>query len=282
MNSSKLRIGIQGVTASFHDVAARAYFVGESLDLVECESFRKLCQVLVDGETDFNLMAIENSIAGSILPNYLLLEQFNLKVIGEIYLRIEMQMMALPGQKIEDIVTVQSHPMALLQCQDFISKHPKIKSVEASDTAESAKHIHDKNLKGAAAIAGRLAAETYELEILASGIESDKQNYTRFLIVSQKDKYRHNEHPDKSSLRFEISHTPGSLLSVLASFLAHDINMTKLQSVPILGRPYEYSFHVDLEWQDLNSYEATLEELGTKTSGLIEFGRYKKDARPFK
>ena len=144
MKPKILRIGIQGVKASFHDVAAREYFSGEQIEVVECANFRKLCQVLCDRQTDFNLMAIENSIAGSILPNYLLLEKFNLKVIGEVYLRIEMYLIALSGQSLSDIEVVQSHSMALLQCQDFIAKHPFLKSHEADDTAESAKEIKEK------------------------------------------------------------------------------------------------------------------------------------------
>ena len=279
-NSKKLRIGIQGVRAAFHDAAAREYFAGLELELVECPTFRRLCEALVNGETDFNMMAIENSIAGSILPNYLLLEQFKLRVIGEVYLRIEMCLMALPGQNLSDIKLVQSHPMALLQCQDFFAKHPHMQAVEANDTAESAKEIKEKGQRGSAAIASRLAAQVYGLELLAQGIESDSRNYTRFLVVSRGETHRKDQAPDKSSLRFEISHRPGSLLSILSSFLSHGINMTKLQSVPIIGRPYEYSFHVDLEWENEREYKLALEELRLKTVSLVEFGLYKKDTRP--
>lgn len=280
MKSKPLRVGIQGVRAAFHDVASRQYFAGEELELVECSTFRRLCQVLVDQKTDFNLMAIENSIAGSILPNYLLLEQFGLQVVGEVYLRIEMCLMALPGQKISDITTVRSHPMALLQCQEFLASHPHLQAVEAADTAESAKEIKERNQKGVAAIASRLAAETYGLSVLAEGIESDRQNYTRFLVVSRGDRYRKNETADKSSLRFEVAHEPGSLLAVLESFAKYGLNMTKLQSVPILGRPYEYSFHVDLEWSDEKAYRAALMDVKKKCASLVEFGLYKKDTRP--
>lgn len=276
----KIRIGIQGVKASFHDVAAREFFAGHDVQLLECASFRRLAEALANKETDYSLMAIENSIAGSILPNYILLEQFNLKVIGEVYLRIEMCLMALPGQKISELSHVQSHPMALFQCQDFLAKHPHLKVVEANDTAESAKDIAEKKLKGQAAIASALAANVYGLELLEKGIESDKQNYTRFLVISRGERFGENRKPDKSSVRFEISHRPGSLLSILSSFVAHGINMTKLQSVPIIGRPYEYSFHVDLEWSDEKKYELALEEMQLKAVRLVEFGRYKKDARP--
>jgi len=278
----QLRIGIQGIRASFHDVAAREYFAGHSLELVECPSFPHLCRALKSEQTDYNLMAIENSIAGSILPNYLLLEQFQLRVIGEVYLRIEMNLMALPGQKIQDIHKVQSHPMALLQCQEFLATHPHFVAVEGSDTAGSAKDIRDKHQVGVAAIAGRLAAEVYGLEILARNIESDKKNYTRFLVVSRGQVFRENQQADKSSLRFEITHQPGSLLSVLSSFSNFGLNLTKLQSVPILGRPYQYAFHVDLEWDNQQQYDLALADIKTKTSGLIEFGEYKKDPRPLR
>ncbi len=274
----KLRIGIQGVKAAFHDVAARKYFAGQELVFVECATFRRLCEALVQNETDFNMMAIENSIAGSILPNYLLLEKFKLRVVGEVYLRIEMCLMALPGQSIADIKTVKSHPMALFQCQDFLAQHPHIKIIEGSDTAESAKEIKENNLSQAAAIASRLASEVYGLQLLAENIESDKQNYTRFLTVSRDEIFYPDRKPDKSSLKFEVSHRPGSLLSILSSFLSHGINMTKLQSVPIIGRPQEYSFHVDLEWDNENEYKLALNEIKLKTVGLIEFGLYKKDA----
>lgn len=278
----KLRIGIQGVKAAFHEVAARKYFTGADrpieLEFVECATFPRLCQALQKGETDYNVMAIENSIAGSILPNYLLLEKFNLKIIGEVYLRIVMNLMALPGQTIQQLNTVMSHPMALLQCQDFLNQYPHLKIVEANDTAESAKEIKQKNLIGVGAIASRLAAEVYDLNLLAESIESDKNNYTRFLAVSRGEVFKPELIPDKSSLRFEVSHRPGSLLSILSSFMSHGINMSKLQSVPILGRPQEYSFHVDLEFQDLEEYKHAIQELKLKTVNLIEFGLYKKDS----
>lgn len=288
MTSSKpLRIGIQGVRASFHDAAARTFFHDE-LELNECASFRELCQVLVDGKTDLNIMAIENSIAGSILPNYSLLEKFKLRVIGEVYLRIEMNLMALPGQSLQDIHSVQSHAMALFQCEDFLAEHPWMRVLEAADTAESAKEIQAKNLKGHAAIASRLAAEVYGLEILGAGIETNKQNYTRFLVVSRSEesgrlapfKLDHRGSANKASLRFEVPHEGGSLLSVLKVFHENHINMTKLQSVPLLGRPYQYSFHVDIEWQDRNDYDSAMMALQGVAMNIFNFGEYEKSERP--
>lgn len=292
-----LKIGIQGVKAAFHDVAAREYFSGETLELVECSSFRALCEALVEGRTDLSVMAIENSIAGSILPNYLLLEKFKLRVIGEVYLRIEMNLMALPGQSIAELKFVQSHPMALFQCEDFLADHPALKVLEHADTAESAKEIAEKKLFGVGAIASALAAEVYGLEILGRGIETNKQNYTRFLIVSRSTESlaagasvsantanssdsAANEAANKASLRFEMSHQAGSLLNVLQIFADLKINMTKLQSVPILGRPYEYAFHVDIEWTERAHYLKAMERVKMAAKNLFHFGEYVKSERP--
>lgn len=278
MEKQKLKIGIQGVRASFHDVAAHEYFSQIPIEAIEFSSFRSLCQSLKNGELDFIVMAIENSIAGSILPNYSLLERFELKVIGEVYQRIIMNLMALPGQKTKDLQYVQSHPMALLQCEDFLAKHSHLKVVEAADTAESAKDIQEKSLRRHGAIASELAAHAYGLEILERSIETNKANYTRFLIVGLESSK--NILSDKASLRFEISHQPGSLLEILSSFQAHGLNMTKLQSVPIIGRPYEYSFHVDVEWQDEAEYKKALREIESKTINLIRLGEYQKSQKP--
>lgn len=294
-NGRPLQIGIQGVRASFHDAAAREYFK-EPLELCECASFRELCEALVDGRTDLSIMAIENSIAGSILPNYLLLEKFKLRVVGEVYLRIEMNLMALPGQKIEDLQFIQSHAMALFQCEDFLAAYPHLRALEAADTAESAKHIHHKVLKGYGAIASRLAAEVYGLEILAAGIETNKQNFTRFLVISRSEDsgslkpFAHEDfkkvlrnsqlEPNKASLRFETRHEAGSLLAVLEVFKKHNINMTKLQSVPLLGRPYEYAFHTDIEWSKADEYKSSMKEIAQVSKNLFHFGEYPKSERP--
>ena len=268
-----LRVGIQGVAASFHDVAARKYFHDRAIEPVEFNSFQSLCEALAAAQTDFALMAIENSIAGSILPNYQLLEKHRFQIIGEVYQRIVMNIMALPGQTIDNIHSVMSHPMAFLQCEAFFSRHPHLKRIEAADTAESAKEIAQGSMRGCAAIASRFAATTYNLNLLEEGIETDKQNYTRFLVISR-GKRIYPDLPNKTSLRLELSHRPGALLAILSSFDAHKINMTKLQSVPILGRPYEYSFHIDLQWEDLAEFDQAMREIETKSINLIRFGEY--------
>ena len=275
-----LTVGIQGIKASFHDVAAARYFGGKTFEPLECASFTALCTGLQSGEADCCLMAIENSIAGSILPNYSLLGSHGFKIMGETYLRIEMHLMALPGQRLSDIRFVQSHPMALLQCDGFLAAHPAIKVLESADTAESAKEIQSRQLLGHAAIASKLAAETYGLEVLQAGIESNKQNYTRFLVICRPDRYCPTPADNKSSLRFEVADRPGSLAAVLSVFHQHAINMTKIQSVPILGRPYEYSFYVDLEWDDRSRYRAALQAVEQAVTHLAQFGEYPKGVRP--
>jgi prephenate dehydratase len=275
MADDLFKVAIQGIKASFHDVAARKFFDGREIALVECPSFQALCQSLAQ-ESDRALMAIENSIAGSILPNYRLLEEFGFRIIGETYLRIEMTLMGLPGQALHDIRSVHSHPMALLQCEDFLAAHPAMRRIEAADTAESAKLIADQKLAGAAAIASRLAAETYGLEILATGIETNHQNYTRFLVLRREidRSAAADSAANKSSIRFEVTHHPGSLARVLDILSERSVNMTKIQSVPILGRPYQYAFHVDVEWERRTDYDQAMEEISPKVVRLIRFGEY--------
>jgi prephenate dehydratase len=275
-----IKVGIQGVKASFHDVAAVQYFAGRELIQIECPSFKVLGQKLESGAADYCLMAIENSIAGSILPNYTLMENHGFKILGEVYLRIEMNLMALPGQKLGDLRFVQSHPMALLQCQEFLAGYPELKVLEAADTAESAKDIHEKQMAGYAAIASRLAAETYGLELLAEGIETNKQNYTRFLVICRGEDYCQPNRADKASIRFELPDEPGALARILEVLSRHSVNMTKIQSVPILGRPYQYSFHVDLNWRDESQYLQALKQLESRVINLIHFGNYPKGERP--
>ncbi len=275
-----LKIAIQGVRASFHDVAARRFFKEVVIEPVECSSFSLLCQRLKNKEADFALMAIENTIAGSILPNYSLLESFGFKILGEVYLRIEMCLLALPGQAISDIRLVQSHPMAILQCEKFLSGLSNIKMVEASDTAESALEIKAKCLKNHAAIASRLAGETYGLELLAENIETDRSNYTRFLVLSRAEDYQKPTGSNKASIRFEAEHMPGSLVKALDVFHQHAVNMTKIQSIPIIGKPYQYGFHVDLEWRENDNYLKALQEIKALTLNLIHFGDYPSAEKP--
>jgi len=270
-----LVIGIQGGEASFHDTAAHHYF-GENIKVITCDTFRKLCEVVEDGEADYAMMAIENSIAGSIMPNYSLLKEFNHKVIGEVKLRIIMNLMALPGQKIEDIQKVMSHYMALLQCGDFLGQYPNMEEEKTHDTADSAKMIRQNELKGVAAIAGKRAAKVYDLEILASEIETIKQNFTRFLVLQKADKVKAKSATNKAMLSFELPHKVGSLAKTLKKVVDYEINLTKIQSVPLIGKPYEYTFYVDCEYVSETNYRQCLEEISEEVLNLTIIGEFKK------
>lgn len=280
--AKQLRVAIQGVQASFHDVALRKYFKNTSCVALEFQTFGALCKSLKSGDADFGVMAIENTIAGSILTNYGLLEANEFKILGEVYLRIEMCLMALPDTGINDVRYVQSHPMAILQCQEFLQTLKNVQILEFSDTAESAKEIKEKNLKSHAAIASRLAAEVYGLKILSENIETDHQNFTRFIVLCRKDNYHEPDHANKASVRFETEHKPGSLAEVLQVLSDYDVNMTKIQSVPILGKPYQYGFHVDLEWVDEKKYQLALALIKSKVLNWVHFGNYLSGEKPFK
>ena len=273
--SKPLVIGIQGGKASFHDTAANHYF-GEDIEIVECETFRKLCEVIKLGEVDFALMAIENSIAGSIMPNYSLLKEFNHKVIGEVKLRIMMNLMALPGQKIEDIKKVMSHYMALLQCSDFLNQYPNMEEEKTHDTADSAKIIREKGLEGVAAIAGYRAAKVYDLELLASEIETIKQNFTRFLVLQNNNRTNPVKSSNKAMLSFELPHKVGSLAETLKLIVDHKINLTKIQSVPLIGKPDEYTFYVDCEFAKEENYHECLSQMQDYVLNLHVLGEFQK------
>jgi prephenate dehydratase len=284
VTASRLRVGIQGVRASFHDAAARTWFGERPIEVVECPSFRALADRLAARATDRALMAIENTIAGSILPNYALLEAHGFRIAGEVYLRIEHSFMARPGRRLADLKFARSHPMALAQCEDFLARHPHLTPLEAADTAGSAREIAENGWDDQGAIAHRLAAEVYGLEVLEVGIETDQRNYTRFLVLCRGEDYCAPEVVTglKASVRFEAAHRPGSLAEVLACLSRAGANLTKIQSVPILGRPYQYSFHVDLEMQDRHACATALAEAQARglMTQLIHFGEYPKAERP--
>ena len=270
-----LKIGIQGGKASFHDTAAHQYYE-EPIETVPYETFRKLCEAVHTEKVDYALIAIENSIAGSILANYSLLKEFQLTILGEIKLRIIMHFMALPGQTIHDIKKVMSHYMALLQCQDFLHKHPWLEEEKYYDTADSAKYVKEKNTKGVAAIAGYRAAKEYQLEILASEIETIKENFTRFLVVQKGTKPSTMQVPDKAMLSFELPHQVGSLAETLQTMEQHHINLTKIQSVPLIGKPDEYTFYLDCEFENYPSYQSCMEAIRKKVINPHTLGEFQK------
>jgi prephenate dehydratase len=222
-------------------------------------------------------MAIENMVAGSILPNYNLLRESNNKIIGEIYLRIIQNLVALPGQSIDQITEVYSHPMAILQCQKFFEEYPHIRLIESFDTALSAKEIADKNLKGVGAISSSQAAEKYGLEVMFDSIETNKMNYTRFLILADKDEQIEYDEPiNKASLQFSLAHEIGSLAKILSIFSFFNINLTKIQSLPIVGKEWEYFFYIDVEFPDHKLYQHSLDSLKPFTSEFAILGEYHK------
>jgi prephenate dehydratase len=270
-----LRIAIQGEKGSFHDLAARKYFSSDELHILPCKTFRAVCQQVTDSSADFGIMAIENSLAGSILPNYALIQEFNFTITGEQYLNIEHHLMALPDQTLKDIKTVRSHPMALMQCSRFLEEHSYLQQIEWDDTAGSARQISEQQEKGVSAIASQLAAELSGLKILVRNIEDLKINYTRFFVFSrQKDIQKLNG--NKASLSFRIGHYVGSLAAVLNIFSQNHLNLTLIQSVPIPGCPDEYRFHVDVEWQDYADFIAARNHTEKNTQELHILGIYSK------
>jgi prephenate dehydratase len=273
---SKTRVSIQGYEGSFHQVAARHFF-GEDVEVITCATFRDLIRIASSREeSDGGVMAIENSIAGSILPNYNLLQKSELRVVGEIYLQIGQNLMVNPGVRLEDIREVHSHPMALLQCIDFLEKHPQWKLVETEDTALSAKVLHQHRSKHVAAIASELAAKLFGLEILGPNIQTMKNNYTRFLILQRADVARAVADPDKASVNFHTDHSRGSLARVLTQIADGGINLSKLQSMPIPGSDWEYSFHADMEFDGLDQFHRVIEAIKPITAELKILGTYKK------
>ncbi|MBF7091233.1 prephenate dehydratase [Flavobacterium sp. ALJ2] len=247
------KIAIQGIKGSFHHQVVNEYFV-ENVDIDECLSFEELIDSVLSGKSDQAVMAIENSIAGPIIPNYALIDKNNLHIIGEHYLNISQNLMALKGQKIEDITEVHSHPMALLQCMDFLKKYPNIKLVEDKDTAETARRIQQKQLRGIAAIASKTASVMYDLEILAPEIQTIKNNMTRFVIIKKENSFLPKNEINRASIKFELNHKRGSLAAVLNVMSDCKLNLTKIQSLPKIETPWKYSFFVDVTFEDYEDY----------------------------
>ncbi len=270
----KMKIAIQGETGCFHEVAARQYFKYDEIEIVPCSTFDLELSTLKGGEADFAVMAIENARSGSILYNYTLIRESGMKILGEHNLRITQNLMALPGQLMTDIREIRSHPIALAQCMTFLNQFPGMTLIESDDTAGSAKQISEKSVKGVAAIAPSHAAEIYGLEILASGIETYKQNYTRFLVVGNEEKG--NTRGNKVSICFSTGHKPGSLAKVLVKLAELEINLSKIQSVPRLNGEWEYMFYLDLELNKNTKSDIIKRVLDKHTSNLEILGVYFK------
>jgi len=274
-----LKIGIQGFPGCFHQEAAESYFGPEGLEVVPADSFIRLAEDLKSHtEIDFAMMAIENNIAGSILQNYRILRDYRFRIIGEIYLPIHHCLMCLPGQSIEDITEVHSHPMALNQCLQFLSKLPAIKMIESEDTALSALRIRENAITGVAAIGSASAAALYELEVLAKNIETSPNNYTRFFALQRDNAPIPLGDFNKASIYLKTNHNKGSLLKVLEVIYSHNINLSKLQSFPVEGIRDAYYFYLDLEYEQAEDYEAAMAGLEIHTLELEVLGVYKKSS----
>ncbi|WP_199118384.1 prephenate dehydratase [Pedobacter sp. ASV28] len=272
---TKTKVAIQGIKASFHEEAAFKFF-GRDIETLECNSFKQTCDLLESNKADYVVMAIENSIAGSLLPNYTLIREYNFAVVGEVYLPIQLHLMALPGVKFEDIKFATSHPIAIRQCVDFFEDFPQIQVMESSDTAACAKKIRDEQLKDTVAIANTLAAELYGLNIIERRIESNKKNFTRFLIL-RKDKTEDHKEINKASICFQVGNHVGALSKVLQLFAELNVNLTKIQSMPVLGRRNEYYFYVDMEWKDMENYDTAIRKALKYTVNFNIMGEYLKN-----
>lgn len=269
-----IRVSIQGYEGSFHQVAAQQFF-GKEVEVIPCATFREVVKIAVNKkESEGGVMAIENSIAGSILPNYNLLQKSSLKIIGEIYLPIKQQLLVNPGVKLEDIREVHSHHMAIQQCLEFLDKYDW-KLVETEDTALSAKHLHQHRSKHIAAIASKLAADLFELEVIAPNIHTMKSNYTRFLVLQPEEVAQPVSDANKASVNFHTDHSRGSLARVLSKIADGGINLSKLQSFPIPGSDWQYSFHADMEFDALEQFNTVIENIKPITAELKIYGVYK-------
>ena len=271
-----MRVAIQGIKGCFHEQAAYLFYEKEDQpkpEIVECPSFAGLYEKMDEGAADAAIMAIENTVSGGLLPNFELLRKYDRKIKGEVFLRIKQNLMTLPGQKIEDLHEVRSHYMAINQTRPYFDAYPGIRLVEYGDTAKSAADIVKTGVKGVGAIASELAAEIYGLEIIAEGIETYKQNFTRFLILDdslQVDPSRIN----KASMCFTLPHKPGSLTHVLTILSFYDMNLTRIQSLPIPGQEWQYFFYVDIKFEDYERYQQAISAVKPLMTDLNILGEY--------
>jgi prephenate dehydratase len=271
------KIAIQGIRGSFHELAVQKYFEAD-FEAVECDTFKGLFDTLRNKEADYAVMAIENTVAGTILPNYAMLRDSKLTIIGEVYLRIQQNLMAMPGVKIEDITAVFSHPMAIMQCLDFFENYPQIRLVESLDTAASARDISVKKDKYAGAIASEIAADIYKLNILAAGIETNKKNFTRFLVLQDENNVAKGgaDLINKASLCFNVKNEKGALAGVLTKIADQNINLIKIQSLPLVGQEWEYFIHIDTEFEKYENYLQAVKAILPDVNNFKELGKYQR------
>lgn len=278
MSNNSIKVAIQGIPGSNHDIAVRAFFKNQEVEYISCMNFQEVFQAMKAAPDVMGMIAIENTLVGGLLGNYTLLKDYGFKIMGEHKLRIKHQLMALPGQRIEDITEVHSHPMALAQCEAYFHAYPHIRLVESEDTAFSAKKIKEKNKVGVAAIASTLASKLYDLEIIGHDIETNKHNYTRFLAIGRDEHVANvvdSSQIDKSSLVLSLPHEEGSLSKILTILAFYKINLTKIQSLPIVGREWEYLFYIDVMFDDLTRYKQSLDAILPLCRSLTGMGEYK-------
>lgn len=271
------KVAIQGGLGAYHGIAAENFFKGEEVEIIPCITFKDIFTTIKKDASIIGIMAIENTIAGSLLANHELLREHKFPIMGEYKQRISHCLAALPGQTIHEINEIQSHPIALMQCGDFLNSLPNVKVVEHEDTALAAKDIAAKQMKNCAAICSTRAAEIYNLTVLASGIETNKHNFTRFLVFGDKwlvDEFLNQELLNRASIVFTLPHHEGSLSKVLSVFSFYDINLTKIQSLPIIGREWEYRFYVDFKFSDIERFRQSLAAIKPLTNELQILGEY--------
>ncbi len=271
------RIAIQGMIGSFHDIASHRFFENEEVELICCNTFEEVFQEMKNDNNVIGMIAIENTIAGSLLHNYELLRESGMQIVGEHKLRISHSIMCLPEDNWEDIKEVNSHPVALAQCRDFLKTHSTLKVVEADDTAGAAQIISEKQLHGHAAICSKFAASLYGMKILEEGIETNKHNFTRFLVLSDPwcaEDISNPRQSNKASIVFSLPHNEGSLSQVLSIFSFYHINLTKIQSLPIIGREWEYMFYVDVTYNDYIRYRQSIDAMRPLTKQFKILGEY--------
>ena len=271
------RIAILGVPGSFHDIAAHKFFPNEEIELICCDSFEKIFEQMHQDNNIIGMLAIENTIAGSLLHNYELLRESGTTIVGEHKLRIKHNCVCLPEDDWSTLKEIHSHPVALAQCHTFLKRHPELKKVVADDTATSAEIIRKQNMRGHAAICSKYAAELYGMKILEESIETNKHNFTRFLVVADSwkaDELRERERSNKATIVFSLPHNEGSLSQVLSIFSFYKINLTKIQSLPIIGREWEYLFYVDVIFSDYLRFRQSLDAVSPLTRELKILGEY--------
>ena len=271
------RIAIQGVPGSFHDIAAHKFFPNEEIELICCDTFEEIFTHILEDSSVIGMLAIENTIAGSLLHNYELMRDSGVTIVGEHKLRIKHNLVCLPEDDWDTLTEVNSHPVALAQCRNFLQRHPQMKVVEAADTAKSAEIIREKNMRGHAAICSKYAAELYGMKILEESIETNKHNFTRFLVVAdtwRADDLRQRGQSNKATIVFSLPHNEGSLSQVLSIFSFYKINLTKIQSLPIIGREWEYLFYVDVIFNDYLRFRQSIDAVSPLTRELKILGEY--------